>query len=91
MASLIAAKRGKVLIYGEFRYQKNKQTSKSIYWRCWRYTCGSGVKTNCFDNNAEAPAIEVLHETRHANLEDDDKITKDKTKNQLKDVVRLKK
>ncbi len=79
---------GKVLIYGGSRYQKSKQTSKAIYWRCWCYTCGGGVKTNCFDINAEAPAIEVLHESCHAHLEVNDKITKDKTKNQLKDAVR---
>ncbi len=66
----------------------SKHQKPSIYWRCWCYICGAGVQTNCVDINAEAPAIEVFHESRHAHLEDDDKITKDKTNNQLKDAVR---
>ncbi|KAL8562527.1 hypothetical protein ACOMHN_045792 [Nucella lapillus] len=88
MASLIDGKRGKILVHSGFRYHKNKQTANAIYWRCWRKACGASLKTNHFDVNEETPVIEVLHESHHLHVEDEDKILNDKAKHRLKEAVR---
>ena len=51
---------GKVLVFEGFRYQKNKEKSHSIQWRCWRKTCRTPLTTNVFDLNDEAAVINVL-------------------------------
>ncbi|GFO30077.1 hypothetical protein PoB_005658200 [Plakobranchus ocellatus] len=88
MASLIDGKRGKILVYGGFRYHKNKETAIAIYWRCWQKACGASLKTNVFDINEETPVIQVLHESHHLHVEDEEKILKDRAMHRLKETVR---
>lgn len=88
MASLIDGKRGKILVHSGFRYHKNKETANAIYWRCWRKACGASLKTNHFDVNEETPVIQVLHESHHLHVEDEDKILNDRAKHRLKEAVR---
>lgn len=61
MAQITAGlKRGKVLIYEGFRYQKNRVTGEKIWWRCWKASCGAMLSTDSFDVNEDNPAISVL-------------------------------
>jgi len=52
-------KRGKVLIYDGFRYQKNRATGEKIHWRCWRKGCRAKLNTNLFDVAEDSPDITV--------------------------------
>jgi hypothetical protein len=45
----------KVLIHNGFKYQKNRQRTESIYWRCWRKECKAKLRTNIFDLNNMNP------------------------------------
>jgi len=53
-------KRGKVLIFNGFRFQKNRETANNIYWRCWRKNCRTPLTTNVFDLDDEHAQINVL-------------------------------
>lgn len=64
MAYLLAGdKGGKVLIYNNFRYQKNKKTAAKIHWRCWRKECRTPLQSNLFAENEEDPNIQIIQVT----------------------------
>lgn len=89
MASLIEGIRGRnILAHNGFRYHKNKSTANAIYWRCWRKTCGASLKTNHFNFEEDAPAIQVLYEPQHLHIGDQHQIQKDKAIHRLKEAVR---
>ena len=51
---------GEILVYHDYRYQKNKAVSGRIYWCCCQRQCGATVTTNNFDFQAANPNISVL-------------------------------
>ena len=85
---IVGNRGGKVLIHNGFKYQKNRQRTESIYWRCWRKECRANLRTNIFDLNDMNPNIQILQEIEHAHEEDDDMIGKNETLNQMKDAIR---
>jgi hypothetical protein len=85
---IVGNRGGKVLIHSGFKYQKNRQRTESIYWRCWRKECRTNLRTNIFDLNDMNPNIQILQEIEHTHEEDDDMIGKNEALNQMKDAVR---
>lgn len=53
-------KKGKVLIFDGYRYQKNRTTLGKIHWRCWRRECRAKLNTDFFDVNDHSPDITVI-------------------------------
>jgi len=59
MAYILAGnKGGNVLIYNNFRYQKNKKTAFKIHWRCWRNR--SPLQSNVFNEDEENLDIQII-------------------------------
>jgi hypothetical protein len=79
---------GKVLIHIGFKYQKNRQRTESMYWRCWRKECRANLSTNIFDLNDMNPHIQIVEENEHTLEEDDDMIGNNEALNQMKGAVR---
>jgi hypothetical protein len=52
--------RGIVLVHEDYRYKKNKETPKGIYWRCWLKSCHAPLTTNVFNLLDDEPTINVL-------------------------------
>lgn len=53
-------KRGRVLVYRDYRYQKNKTTNNKIHWRCWNQACKAPLTTALFDLDDRNAVIRVL-------------------------------
>jgi hypothetical protein len=82
---IVVNRGGKVLIHNRFKYQKNRQRTESIYWRCWRKEFRANLRTNIFDlinMNPDSTREWAYHE------EDYDMIGKNETLNQMKDAIR---
>ena len=76
MAEIVHGNReGKVLIYQDYRYQKNQVRLDKIYWRCWHKHCRMGLTINGFDIDEVNPTFRILSLIRHHNHpRDDDEI-----------------
>ena len=45
-----------------FRYQLNRSRNGSMYWRCWKKDCRSGLKTNAINLHNPNPIIRVIYD-----------------------------
>jgi hypothetical protein len=75
---------GQVLIHDGYRYQKNKTTDNTIYWRCWRQECRVPLKTDLFDQGED---INVIESRDHDHPEDHEIIQENNIKNRMFEKV----
>ena len=88
-ARIVAGNRGgKVLLYNGYKYQKNRERTSAIYWRCWRKECRANLQTNLFGLEDQNPDIRILQESPH-NHEDDELVAgHDKILDTLRENIR---
>ncbi|KAL5020413.1 hypothetical protein ScPMuIL_003305 [Solemya velum] len=89
MAYLLAGdKGGKVLIYNNFRYQKNKKTAAKIHWRCWRKECRTPLQSNLFAENEEDPNIQIIQSEDHNHGGEKELISRSVLVQRMRDSIR---
>lgn len=52
-------KRGEVLVYAGFRYQKNRTTRTVVHWRCWRKECRAPLTTSLIGDRNNVNVLQV--------------------------------
>ena len=81
-------RKGKILAYRGFIYQKNRMNANFGYWRCAEKTCRAPLKTNSLDVNNPPARIDVLEVgDHHGHLPDIQEIEKLKVLNTIKSNV----
>ena len=58
-------RKGKVLAYDGYFYQKNRVNKDTIYWRCSDKVCRAPLKTNFVDLNNPPPVVDVYDVGTH--------------------------
>ena len=81
-------KGGRVLVFNDFRYHKNRTTKRYIHWRCWRQSCNSMLTTNFFDVTAENVDIRVYKHDSHNHAVDSDMIQQEQLRHAMVAAVR---
>ena len=80
---------GKILVYNNFRYQKNQERASTIHWRCWQKTCRAPLQSNKFDDNAVNGNVEVhvISVGQHNHDNDTDLIEEGRLKQEMKQRI----
>ena len=83
---IVGDRGGKVLIHNDNKFQKNKQRTNNIYWRCRKKTFRASV-TNAFDIDDPEAIINVKRESIHNHVPQEDMIDKQDFVNTVKNIM----